>query len=230
MFHRIRSFGQGHKIQPERGGAFNKGLRLWEQQRNGEVSPRRGSGRRDLHGNEIHREDGRPEEHASYAGLSERWVSACSLKKGDRVLLSDGKSGTVERTVCVKLAAPETTYNFEVADFHTYYVGNNGVLVHNTDCSNPGGRHGGKAHREKVQQVKQDLIDKGWTVSEKEIGIRTAKGKLRYPDITATKDGVTRFYQIGRQTKFGKPIAREVRALRDIGSVNKGKVFFIPYN
>ena len=183
-----------------------------------------------LPGNEIHREDGRPEEHASYAGLSERWVSACSLKKGDRVLLSDGKSGTVERTVCVKLAAPETTYNFEVADFHTYYVGNNGVLVHNTDCSNPGGRHGGKAHREKVQQVKQDLIDKGWTVSEKEIGIRTAKGKLRYPDITATKDGVTRFYQIGRQTKFGKPIAREVRALRDIGSVNKGKVFFIPYN
>ena len=86
--------------------------------------------------NHTRREDGRPEEHASYAGLSERWVSACSLKKGDRVLLSDGKSGTVERTVCVKLAAPETTYNFEVADFHTYYVGNNGVLVHNTDCWN----------------------------------------------------------------------------------------------
>ena len=90
-----------------------------------------------LPGNEIHREDGRPEEHASYAGLSERWVSACSLKKGDRVLLSDGKYGTVERTVCVKLAAPETTYNFEVADFHTYYVSDCKVLVHNSDC-NPG--------------------------------------------------------------------------------------------
>ena len=51
-------------------------------------------------------------------------------------MLFDGKSGTVERTVCVKLAAPETTYNFEVADFHTYYVGSNGVLVHNTDCWN----------------------------------------------------------------------------------------------
>ena len=25
----------------------------------------------------------------------------------------------------------ETTYNFEVADFHTYYVGVNGLLVHN---------------------------------------------------------------------------------------------------
>ena len=30
----------------------------------------------------------------------------------------------------------ETTYNFEVADFHTYYVGVNGLLVHNT-CVEP---------------------------------------------------------------------------------------------
>ena len=30
-----------------------------------------------------------------------------------------------------KLDAPETTYNFEVADFHTYYVSASNVLVHN---------------------------------------------------------------------------------------------------
>ncbi len=29
------------------------------------------------------------------------------------------------------LENPETTYNFEVADFHTYYVGSTEVLVHN---------------------------------------------------------------------------------------------------
>ena len=29
------------------------------------------------------------------------------------------------------LEAPITVYNFEVADFHTYYVGDSGVLVHN---------------------------------------------------------------------------------------------------
>ena len=33
------------------------------------------------------------------------------------------------------MSDPETTYNFEVAEFHTYYVGENEVLVHNT-CGN----------------------------------------------------------------------------------------------
>lgn len=31
----------------------------------------------------------------------------------------------------------ETVYNFQVADFHTYYVTQNSVLVHNANC---GGR------------------------------------------------------------------------------------------
>ena len=33
------------------------------------------------------------------------------------------------------LEKPITVYNFEVADFHTYYVGDTEVLVHN-DCDN----------------------------------------------------------------------------------------------
>ena len=32
------------------------------------------------------------------------------------------------------LETPVKTYNFEVADYHTYYVGTNNVLVHN-DCA-----------------------------------------------------------------------------------------------
>ena len=30
-----------------------------------------------------------------------------------------------------ELEVEEKTYNFEVEDFHTYYVGENSVLVHN---------------------------------------------------------------------------------------------------
>lgn len=37
----------------------------------------------------------------------------------------------------VCLATPEVTYNFEVEDFHTYFVGNNPVCVHNANCGNP---------------------------------------------------------------------------------------------
>ena len=33
---------------------------------------------------------------------------------------------------------PETTYNFEVADYHTYYVGECNVLVHNMCGKKPG--------------------------------------------------------------------------------------------
>jgi hypothetical protein len=32
----------------------------------------------------------------------------------------------------------ETTYNFEVEDFHTYYVGENGTCVHNLNCGAKG--------------------------------------------------------------------------------------------
>ena len=80
------------------------------------------------------RKDSRALEHASYADLSEKWVSACDLKHGDKVLLSDGTLCEVERVSCEKLSEPETTYNFEVAEFHTYYVSDACVLVHNAGC------------------------------------------------------------------------------------------------
>ena len=41
----------------------------------------------------------------------------------------------VENTRIEYLDEPETVYNFQVEDFHTYYVGNCGVLVHNADYS-----------------------------------------------------------------------------------------------
>ncbi len=91
-------------------------------------------------GNKV-RKDSRALEHASYAGLSEKWVSACDLKRGDKVLLSDGTLCEVEGVSCKKLSAPETTYNLEVADFHTYYVSDACVLVHNAGTCGTGVRH-----------------------------------------------------------------------------------------
>lgn len=102
------------------------------------------------------------------------------------------------------------------------------MLVHNV-CRNPGGRHGGQAHRSKVNSVKEDLTSKGWQVSLKEARFPVGNGKYRYPDIYATRNGVTRLYQIGRRTAGGGPVARELRALRDLGNAG-AQVFFIPYN
>lgn len=46
-------------------------------------------------------------------------------------MLSDGSYGIIKSIKVEKLSEPETTYNFEVEDFHTYFVGTNEVLVHN---------------------------------------------------------------------------------------------------
>jgi len=54
-------------------------------------------------------------------------------------LLSDGSCGIIEGVREISFNSPQTTYNFEVADFHTYYVGE-GVLVHNMNGQPCGGR------------------------------------------------------------------------------------------
>ena len=59
------------------------------------------------------------------------WICAKELKVSDQVLLSDGSCAIIEAIEVEPLSAPETTYNFEVADFHTYYVSDSKVLVHN---------------------------------------------------------------------------------------------------
>ena len=58
------------------------------------------------------------------------WTDAIHLKAGDILLTVNGEYVVVEKVQHELLEAPVTVYNFEVEDFHTYYVGD-GVLVHN---------------------------------------------------------------------------------------------------
>ena len=59
------------------------------------------------------------------------FVEARNLKTSDKLLLSNGKEAIIEKVEVRILAEAETTYNFEVEDFHTYYVSEKDVLVHN---------------------------------------------------------------------------------------------------
>ena len=65
------------------------------------------------------------------------WVSAVNLRAGDRLQLVNGEYVTVEQVQHEILESPVKVYNFEVEGFHTYYVGNNSVLVHNTCGKKP---------------------------------------------------------------------------------------------
>ncbi len=59
------------------------------------------------------------------------WTDAIELRAGDRLQLLNGEYVIIEQVQYELLESSVTVYNFEVEDFHTYYVGNADVLVHN---------------------------------------------------------------------------------------------------
>ena len=61
-----------------------------------------------------------------------QWMSAGQLTTGDMVQTAENK--VVRLKSIATDAQRQEVHNFEVADFHTYFVGEAGVWVHNTDC------------------------------------------------------------------------------------------------
>ena len=74
------------------------------------------------------------------------WTEAAQLRAGDILVLVNGEYVVVEKIQHEILEAPVMVYNFQVEDFHTYYVGA-GILVHNA-CS---GR----------QQLRKNMLKEG---------------------------------------------------------------------
>ena len=70
------------------------------------------------------------EEHPFWV-VERGWVGAASLEVGDELKLSNGNISRVTEVMIKQLDNQVTVYNFEVADWHTYFVGNDSVLVHN---------------------------------------------------------------------------------------------------
>lgn len=62
------------------------------------------------------------------------WVDAAELAAGDEVARADSGSATIVSVVREHLQCPVDVYNFEVAEYHTYFVASAGVWVHNA-CS-----------------------------------------------------------------------------------------------
>ena len=60
------------------------------------------------------------------------WTDAIQLRAGDRLQLLNGEYVIIEQVQHEIFEAPVTVYNFEVEDFHTYYVSDSAILVHNT--------------------------------------------------------------------------------------------------
>ena len=59
------------------------------------------------------------------------WVHASKLKVGEKLIEDGGGTLTVTSVAFNPNAKSALTYNLTVADYHTYFVGEDGVLVHN---------------------------------------------------------------------------------------------------
>ncbi len=60
------------------------------------------------------------------------WIESSQLQRGMHLQGFDNKPVTVANLQALGRSAK--TYNFTVADYHTFYAGENPVLVHNSDC------------------------------------------------------------------------------------------------
>jgi hypothetical protein len=78
-------------------------------------------------------------EHPFWEVTSAKWVEMGRLKPDDHLLNSKGQSTAHILATRRQLAPADgdryTTYNFEVEDYHTYFVGHSSIWVHNTGCS-----------------------------------------------------------------------------------------------
>lgn len=72
-------------------------------------------------------------EHPFFVQERQDFVEARNLQVGYSLVLSDGLTATVVANTTETAAEGQTftTYNFEVAEFHTYFAGKRGVWVHN---------------------------------------------------------------------------------------------------
>jgi len=87
----------------------------------------------------------------------EGWITAEYLDPGDTVVLANGEYDTIDEVYHETLSEPVTVYNFNVEDYHTYYVGEDSVLVHNA-CKSPENLSPkGAGRRGAFRQAKRDM-------------------------------------------------------------------------
>jgi RHS repeat-associated protein/uncharacterized repeat protein (TIGR01451 family) len=104
---------------------------------------------------------------------------------------------------------------------------------------NPWGRKGGPAHQAKIQELIDEIASSEEDLSpQAEFKVETPGGikSFRFVDVAALDEegNPVMFYQVGRQTLAGLPVARERAAIADITGVTSEfsdvPVEFVPYN
>jgi len=95
--------------------------------------------------------------------LDEGWVEAQNLVVGDRLVLYDESTVTIDSIRTVQKESPIKVYNFEVAEWHTYFITESNILFHNANCGNElqqlreAARKMGIKSEKEIQKLSKDL-------------------------------------------------------------------------
>jgi hypothetical protein len=87
------------------------------------------------------------------------WVFASKLLPGDEIFTSNG--GWLRVNTGTWLSERQTVYNFEVDEFHTYFVGKHKAWVHNNPCAHQGAHKKPIVIGENMKRVQQYADDIG---------------------------------------------------------------------
>jgi len=88
------------------------------------------------------------------------WTEAGQLTKEDKLVLSSGETADINAIEVESFDQPVTVYNFEVEDWHTYFVTGENVLVHNMCAASP-------IHGNSLKTTKEAI---GYTLRDKTTG------------------------------------------------------------
>lgn len=96
---------------------------------------------------------------------------------------------------------------------------------------NPYGRKGGPEHQQVVEEVVEDIENRGMSPIKEFFVKLLGLGRKRFIDIVAVEgETVKEFHQVGKVNKNGEPVKRERKVMEEIQDEYGIKVEFHSYN
>ena len=158
------------------------------------------------------------------------WVNAADLAPNDIVYTKGWNTATIKSVKLLELDEPVEVFNFEVEDCHTYFVGEQCVLVHNS-CQVHGKSHGSATHKAAIDSKVKAMQSSGdytdiWL--NKQLNTAGMKGTQR-PDIIAKRlDGTFEYIEYASKSQAkGSGLATLKNKMDIINSANgiEGQLF-----
>jgi hypothetical protein len=148
------------------------------------------------------------------------WVDAANLAPNDVVYTKDWNTATVKSVSLLELDAPTEVFNFEVEDCHTYFVGDNYVLVHNALCHELGKAGEKAAGIEKNTKIismnGNNRIPDGynpnmWVQEVKNVKSQSLTSQLKDDFIFASQNNLKMELYVRQTTHLTKPLQTAIK-------------------